>query len=114
MAPDPAKYLWDALQAAERAGRFVQSKTFADYLQDEMLRSAVERQLEIVGEALGQLRKADPATAATIPDLPQAVALRNVLVHAYATVNDKLVWGVVEQHLAPLCERMRMLLNSVE
>ncbi|WIT13325.1 DUF86 domain-containing protein [Paucibacter sediminis] len=113
MAPDSAKYLWDALQAAERAGRFVQGKTFADYLQDEMLRSAVERQLEIVGEALGQLRKGDPATAATIPDLPQAVALRNVLVHAYATANDKLVWGVVEQHLTPLCERLRMLLNSV-
>jgi len=113
MAPDSAKYLWDALQAAERAGRFVQGKTFVDYLQDEMLRSAVERQLEIVGEALGQLRKGDPATAASIPDLPQAVALRNVLVHAYATVNDKLVWGVVEQHLTPLCERLRMLLNSV-
>ena len=82
MAPDSAKYLWDALQAAERAGRFVQGKTFADYLQDELLRSAVERQVEIVGEALGQLRKVDPTTAATIADLPQAVGLRNVLVHA--------------------------------
>lgn len=59
------------------------------------------------------MRKTAPATSATIPDLPQAVALRNVLVHAYATVNDKLVWGVVEQHLASLCERLRMLLNSV-
>ncbi|MFN3811841.1 MAG: DUF86 domain-containing protein [Roseateles asaccharophilus] len=112
MAPDSAKFLWDALQAAERAGRFVQGKTFADYLQDELLRSAVERQVEVVGEALGQLRKVDPTTAATIADLPQAVGLRNVLVHAYATVNDKLVWGVVEQHLAPLCERLKALLDT--
>jgi len=35
-----------------------------------------------------------------------------VLVHAYATVNDKLVWGVVEQHLAPLCERLKALLDT--
>lgn len=39
------------------------------------------------------------------------MALCNVLVRAYATVNDKLVWGVVDQHLIPLCERMRMLLG---
>jgi len=112
MSPDAAKYLWDAQQAAERALRFVQGKTFDDYLADELLRSAVERQLEIVGEALSQLRKVDPATASTIPDLPQAVALRNVLIHAYATVNDRLVWGVVEQHLRPLLDRLMVLLPT--
>lgn len=110
MSPDTAKYLWDAQQAAERALRFVRGKTFDDYLSNELLRSAVERQLEIVGEALSQLRKADPTTASTIPDLPQAVALRNVLIHAYATVNDRLVWGVVEQHLQPLLNRVSALL----
>jgi len=47
-----------------------------------MLRSAVERQFEIVGEALNQLRQTDKATAAHIPDLPKAVGLRNVLIHA--------------------------------
>ena len=72
MSPDAAKYLWDAQQAAAKALRFVQGKGFDDYLADELLRSAVERQLEIVGEALSQLRKADPATASTIPDLPVA------------------------------------------
>lgn len=112
MSPDAAKYLWDAQQAAAKALRFVQGKGFDDYLADELLRSAVERQLEIVGEALSQLRKADPATASTIPDLPQAVALRNVLIHAYATVNDRLVWGVVEQHLRPLLDRLMVLLPT--
>jgi len=55
--------------------------------------------------------RADTTTATTVPDYPRPVALCNVLVRAYATVNDKLVWGVVDQHLIPLCERMRMLLG---
>nr|WP_316642113.1 DUF86 domain-containing protein [uncultured Roseateles sp.] len=114
MSPDAAKHLWDAQQAAAKALRFVQGKGFDDYLADELLRSAVERQLEIVGEALSQLRKVDPTTASTIPDLPQAVALRNVLIHAYATVNDRLVWGVVEQHLRPLLDCLMVLLPAPE
>jgi len=52
MAPDSAKYLWDVQQAAARALRFVQGKRFEDERVDELLRSAVERQLEVVGEAL--------------------------------------------------------------
>jgi uncharacterized protein with HEPN domain len=110
MSPDSAKLLWDAQQAATKAQRFVHGRSFDQYLSDELLRSAVERQLEVVGEALNQLRKVDPATAAQIPDLPQAVALRNVLIHAYATVNDRLVWGVVEQHLRPLLGAINALL----
>jgi uncharacterized protein with HEPN domain len=49
MRPDPRKYLWDALQAVELAVNFGAGKTFADYESDTMLRSAVERQFEILG-----------------------------------------------------------------
>lgn len=52
MHADAGKLLWDARQAGERIARFTRGKTFDDYLADELLRSAVERQLEIVGEAL--------------------------------------------------------------
>ncbi|HEY4079526.1 MAG TPA: HepT-like ribonuclease domain-containing protein [Burkholderiaceae bacterium] len=57
--------------AGAKVRRFVQGKSFDDHLSDEVLRSAVERQLEIVGEALNQLRRADPATAALVPNLPR-------------------------------------------
>lgn len=112
MRPEAPKYLWDALDAAQRLQRFVQGKGFADYLADELLRAAVERQFEIIGEALGQLRKADPDTAARIPDLPRMVGFRNVLIHAYATVDNRLVWGVVETHLDPLTDLLHRLLEE--
>jgi uncharacterized protein with HEPN domain len=110
MHADAHKLLWDARLAADRVARFIAGKTFADYSRDELLRSAVERQLEVVGEALNQLRRVDPTTAATIDELPRVVAFRNILVHGYATVDDKLVWGVVENHLAPLRATIERLL----
>jgi len=57
MHADAGKFLWDARSAAERVIRFTSGKSFGDYERDELLRSGVERQLEIVGEALTQLRK---------------------------------------------------------
>lgn len=73
-----AKRLRDARRAAERIARFTSGRTRDDYLGDEMLRSAVERQFEIIGEAFTGLRRVDPSLAATIPDLPRVVAFRNV------------------------------------
>lgn len=55
-----------------------------------------------LGEALGRLRQLDAALGARISDLPRAVALRNLLVHAYADVDDRIVWGVVTGQLARL------------
>ncbi|MBS9533897.1 hypothetical protein KIH27_09905 [Mycobacterium sp. M1] len=52
MQPDWRKYLWDAQRAVELLTEFRTGKTFVDYQADAMFRSAVERQLEIVGEAL--------------------------------------------------------------
>jgi uncharacterized protein with HEPN domain len=77
-----------------------------------LLRSAVERQFEIVGEALAQLRKVDAETAATIPELPRIVAFRNILIHGYATVDDRIVWGVVEGSLPALRAALKKLLGD--
>jgi uncharacterized protein with HEPN domain len=112
MRRDPRKYLWDAQQAAERIARFLDGKTFDDYLADEQLRSAVERQFEIIGEALAQLARFDPTIAAGLPDLPRIVAFRNVLIHGYATVDDRLVWGVVEGSLPGLRSHLSELLTD--
>lgn len=109
MPADATKYLWDAKEAAARIARFAQGKSLDDYLADELLRAAIERQFTILGEALGRLRQVDAATAARITDLPRAVALRNLLVHAYADIDDHIVWGVVTGQIARLTSEMDVL-----
>jgi uncharacterized protein with HEPN domain len=112
MHADASALLWDAREALRRAQRFTHGKTFDDYLAEEMLRAAVERQFEILGEALAQLRRVDGATAARVRALPQAVGLRNVLVHGYASVDHRIVWGVVEAQLAGLSADLDSLIGA--
>ncbi len=88
-----AKYLWDAQRAAERMTRLTAGRRFDDHLAHGMFRAVVERQLEVVGGAFAGPRRADPALAAAIPDLPRIVAIRDILIHGYATVGDRLVWA---------------------
>ena len=81
MPPETAKLLYDMKHAAELITRFVQSKTFDDYVKDELLRSAVERQFEIIGEAMTRLIKRDAAIAAKFSDHQKIARFRNVLIH---------------------------------
>ena len=67
-----------------------------------MLRSAVERQFEIVGEGLGEMGRAAPEPAQGVPDLPRIVAFRNLLIHGYAAIDDRLVWEVATERAAPV------------
>lgn len=113
MPPDPRKYLWDALQSAERLDTFRRGKSFADYQSDDLLRSAVERQFEIIGEALNQLSKTDPALAAHVPELPRIVAFRNILIHGYAMVDDALVWQALTERLPELQRTLKELLANL-
>lgn len=76
------------------------------------MRSAVERQFEILGEALNQLSRLDSDMAEKIPDLPRIVAFRNILIHGYASVDDRLVWGIVESRLEPLLDAIAALLSK--
>jgi uncharacterized protein with HEPN domain len=107
-----AKYLWDARTAAERIGRFIGTRTYDEYVADDLVQAAVERQFEIIGEAFAGLRRIAPAIADTIPDLSQIIAFRNVLIHAYATVDLQLVWGVIENDLPALTDAIARLLDQ--
>ncbi|HEX4407997.1 MAG TPA: HepT-like ribonuclease domain-containing protein [Xanthobacteraceae bacterium] len=106
------KYLHDIQESAKHIAEFTAGKTFADYLQNLMLRSAVERKFEIIGEALVQLAKADPAIVAQIDEHRRIIAFRNILVHRYHDVDDQLVWGIVEGKLGVLRRDVDVLLNE--
>ena len=112
MDRDPKKFLWDAREAADAIIEFTRGKTYTHFAADRLLRSAVERQFEIVGEALSQLAKLDPALASRIPDLPRIVAFRNILVHGYAVVNHELVWRAINENLPDLRTALDSLLRA--
>jgi uncharacterized protein with HEPN domain/predicted nucleotidyltransferase len=98
--------------ARSRTGpRLRSGQSFEDYQSNAMLRSAVERQFEIIGEALNQLSKVAPEIASHIPELPRIVAFRNILIHGYATVDDALVWQVLADKLPGLQQALTTLLN---
>ena len=111
MRRDTKAYLWDAREAIDASVLFTRDRTREDFQQDLMLRSAVERQFEIIGEALGQLARRDQPLAGQIPDLSQIVAFRNILVHGYATVDVDTVWRVVHESLPVLRETVDRLLG---
>jgi uncharacterized protein with HEPN domain len=96
------KFLFDIVQAARLIKSFAQGRSFQDYINDPMVRSAVERQFEIMGEAFGKLAKMDPATAERVPDYRRIISFRNVLIHDYDAILDDVVWGIVETKLSVL------------
>jgi uncharacterized protein with HEPN domain len=106
-------FLWDMREAADLVSQFMGSATLETYLADVMLRSAVERQLQNLGEALVQLEKLSPVLAARIPQHRKIIGFRNVLVHAYTTVNHSRVWEVVGTELPTLRATLQDLLNEI-
>ena len=96
---DARKYLYDIADAATQLSEFVSGKTLEDYLGNRLLQAGVERQFEIVGEALSQLSKLDQTLAKRISDYQKIIAFRNILIHGYADVDDELVWDIVETRL---------------
>lgn len=112
MQRDPRAFLWDVREAARAIQHFTAGMDAGAYAANEMAQSAVERKFEIIGEALNQLAKLEPALAARIPDLPQIIAFRNQLIHGYATVNVTTVWNVVQNALPGLLNAVQGLLGE--
>jgi uncharacterized protein with HEPN domain len=101
MTPQGQKYLFDIQRALGLIEDFVRdTPTFAAYQTDLKTRSAVERQLGIVGEAVNHLRRVEPD--AKLPNTKQMVDFRNRLIHSYDNVNETIVWAIIHNHLPAL------------
>ncbi len=112
MPLEAKKYLYDIVAAAELILHFTEGKTLEQYEADALLRSAVERQFEIVGEALAQLARLDPVLASQITDYRRIIAFRNLLIHGYAQVDNRLVWDIVRSKLPVLHQEVKELLEQ--
>jgi uncharacterized protein with HEPN domain len=102
---EDAASLWDMLDAAQAVSRFVQGRSFKEYTEDLMLRSAVERQIEIIGEAA---RCVSEDFQRSHPEIPWRgiIGQRHVLAHDYADVKHDRLWRAATE-LVP--ELIRLL-----
>lgn len=114
MARDLRAYLWDVAQATRLIADFAEGKTLQNYGADPLLRSAVERQFEIVGEALRQASAHFPETEKRISRCAEIIAFRNRLIHGYSGVSNEVVWGVIEGDLPRLRAEVEQWLASLE
>jgi len=110
MPPETAKLLWDMLDAAQSIEHFTAGKNFDNYASDRMMRLAIERPFEIIGEAMSRLVKRDVALASQITDYRKISGFRNALIHGYDSIDHSISWGVIQQHLPVLRRELEALL----
>ena len=106
--------LRDVVQANERAQRLISGIELAEYSSNDNLRLAIERLLEIVGEALRQLRDEDPVIADKVDGLQSFVSLRHVIAHRYAVLEDEILWTTARNALPRLSRQVTALLGEME
>jgi len=100
------------LEASEKVQRFLKNKTFEDFLKDDMLQAAVERNIGIIGEAA---RRISEDLKQEHPEIPwrKIIAQRNVLIHEYDDIDYKEIWVVATLHLSRLIDQIRPLIPSL-
>jgi uncharacterized protein with HEPN domain len=110
MQLEAKKLLLDVLTSCEAIQEFTAGKSFPEYEQSRLLRSATEREFEVIGEALGKLRRLDVNMSAQISSLDAIVAFRHRIIHGYDSVDDVIVWNTIQQNVPVLLAEAKKLL----
>lgn len=108
------KLLEDIRDAAAFVRQATAGKTLDDYRRERLLRQAVERNFEIIGEAVGRLAKLDPTTAANIGQHQRVISFRNLLIHGYDLIDDAQVWDVIQSDLPTLEAEVVSILDETD
>ena len=105
------KYLYDVQQSIDSIFEYLGSKRdFFEYEQNKQLRRAVERELEIIGEAVNHLLALDENIA--IDNARRIVDLRNFVIHGYDKVDNVIIWGVISRDLPKLKQQIDKLMEK--
>jgi uncharacterized protein with HEPN domain len=107
-----AKRLLDAHSACVAIQSFTSDIRFEEFEASALIRSAVEGQFEIIGESLGRAQNEDPSLEQLLPEIPRIVGLRNRLIHGYDSVDDQIVWDLVQSKLLPLRSKLAEALSN--
>lgn len=96
--------LHDAVSACQLILKFSEGISLQEYQENLMIKSAVERQFEILGEALNRIKKLEPDFLSEISDWQRIIAFRNVIAHAYDSIDDEIVFLVIQKQIPTLLE----------
>ncbi|TVQ19279.1 MAG: DUF86 domain-containing protein [Bacteroidetes bacterium] len=86
-----------------------EKRDFNVYISNKMLRRAIEREFEIIGEAMKRIEKID--STISISSKKQIISMRNRVIHGYDKIDNEIVWGTIVRHLPKLKEEIESLLS---
>lgn len=112
MNDEVRKNLIDVLQAAEEIQTFVLGMDFRSYQTSLIAQRAVERDFEIIGEALHRIRQIDEESLEKISEYHRIIGFRNILIHGYDIVDEIIVWNAVANHLPRLIKEVQNILDA--
>jgi uncharacterized protein with HEPN domain len=105
------KYLYDIKVSIDSIFEFLgEKRDFSEYQQNKLLRRGVEREIEIIGEAINRILKLD--IDIQIDNARKIVDTRNWVIHGYDKVDDVVIWGIISNHLPKLKDEVEKLLRN--
>jgi len=105
------KYLFDIMVSINSINDYLgTTKNFFEYQNNKLLRRGVEREIEIIGEAMSRILKIDPTI--NIKNTRQIVDTRNWVIHGYDKVDDVVIWGIISKHLPELKKEVNHYLKN--
>lgn len=104
------KYLFDIKESIDSIENYLgDQRDFSVYVSNKMLRRAIEREFEIIGEAMNRIEKVD--SSINISSKKQIISMRNRVIHGYDKIDNEIVWGIIVRHLPTLKEEIESLLT---
>lgn len=102
------KLLLDIILSCEEIQSFTGSKNYDDFLKDRILQLAIEREFEIIGEAVSRLERIDQENLEQkIPEYRKIIGFRNLLAHGYDVIDDASLWDFVVNRVPELLDKVR-------
>ncbi len=104
------KYLFDILESVQSIEDFLTDVDFLHYQKNKMVKRAVERELEIIGEAMSRLLKLDGNIE--ISSSQRIIGMRNRVIHGYDKIDDGIIWGTIKRHLPVLKDEVKEMIEK--
>ncbi len=105
---------WDIDNSIKEIEFFFEGKpkVFEEFEKNLLLKRAVERNLEIIGEAMNRILKRDPAMESNFTEARAIVNLRNMIIHSYDAITDDIIWGIIINRLPILSNEVTLILKE--